>query len=315
MRQVVLSDDALSADILSFGAALRSLSFEGRPMTLSLDTLSEYAERSPHCGAVAGRFANRIAHGRFALDGKSCQLSRNEAGRTHLHGGFKGFGRRNWTFRDAGPQSATLAYRSVDGEEGYPGNLEALCTYSLPGQGRLRILLEATCDQPTIVNLATHSYFNLDGSGTIVDHLLTIPAEAYLPVDADRIPIGAQASVTGTPFDFRRPRPIGDFAYDHAFVLSQQATAEPRPVARLESPKTGIMLEIASTEPAIQFYAGQMLGRAGLGAAGRIYGDRAGLCLEPQRFPDAPNQPGFPSAVLRPGEVYRQITEYRFARK
>lgn len=297
----------LAVEILSFGATIRSLQFAGRPMVLSLGGLAEYVEGRAYFGSIAGRFANRIADGRFTLDNVEYQLSCNEAGRTHLHGGERGFSHRNWRFTAVRPASATLAYDADDGEEGYPGALAVSCTYEILGDGALGIMLEARCDRPTIINLAAHSYFNLDGAGSIVDHSLMIPADRYLPVDADKIPTGEQAPVPGTPFDFRQPRRIGEFPYDHAFVLGQSSTAAPRLVARLASEKSGIQLDILSTEPAVQFYDGHMLARGG-------YGSRAGLCLEPQRFPDAPNKPAFPSAVLRPGETYRQITEYQFRR-
>lgn len=305
VQEVTLSGPDLEVGILSFGAAIKSLRFRGQPMVLSLDTLEQYSAGKVYFGAVAGRFANRVAGGRFTLDGQSYQLACNEKGRTHLHGGERGFSHRNWHIAAAAAGSVTLQHNAADGEEGYPGALAVSCTYAIPSSGALDITLEARCDKPTVVNLATHSYFNLDSGGSIVDHSLMIPADRYLPVDDDKIPTGEQAPVTDTPFDFRRLRRIGDLPYDHAFVLPQAAGGAPRPVARLQGARSGIMLDIASTEPTVQFYDGHMLS---IGP----YRSRAGLCLEPQRFPDAPNQPGFPSAVLRPGEVFRQITQYRF---
>lgn len=306
VRLVRLSRGDLSVEILSFGASIRALWFGGLPMVLSLDRLEDYVGASGHMGAVAGRFANRIAGGRFALDGKAYQLTCNEAGITHLHGGARGFGRRNWRLTDIAPQAVLLVYDAADGEEGYPGNLAATCTYSIPADdGVLEIRLEATCDRPTIVNLATHSYFNLDGGGGIAGHRLEILADRYLPVDAGKIPTGEIADVAGTVFDFRQARTVGDHPYDHAFVLTGGTTTAPRRVARLVGGRSGVALDIESTEPVLQFYDGHNLNAGPHGA-------RAGLCLEPQRFPDAPNHPAFPSAVLRPGETYRQVTRYRF---
>lgn len=308
VRLVRLSGGGLSVEVLSFGATIRALQFDGRPMVLSLGRLEDYTGASGHMGAVAGRFANRINGGRFALDGTTYQLTCNEAGITHLHGGIRGFGRRNWRLVDVGPQTVTLAHDAANGEEGYPGALAATCTYSIQTDGALEIRLEATCDRPTIVNLATHSYFNLDGDGDIGGHRLEIPADRYLPVDAHKIPTGQIADVAGTPFDFRQARTVGDFPYDHAFVLVGGAATTPRRVARLVGGRSGVTLDIESTEPALQFYDGHNLNAGPHGA-------RAGLCLEPQRFPDAPNHPAFPSAVLRPGETYRQVTRYRFSRE
>ena len=307
VARIGLSGGGLEAEILSFGATIRVLRFADRPVVLALDSIDDYLAGKTYFGAVAGRFANRIADGRFTLDGTTHKLPCNEAGRTHLHGGQRGFSHRNWQVRSIRPASVTLVYDAADGEEGYPGAMSVSCRYAITEDGVLGITLTATCDRPTIVNLATHSYFNLDGGGDITGHRLEIPADRYLPVDDRKIPTGEMADVAGTPFDFRAAREIGDFPYDHAFVLSQAADGEPRPVARLSGARSGITLEIASTEPALQFYDGHML------ATGR-HGPRAGLCLEPQRFPDAPNHPNFPSAVLRPGEIYRQVTRYRFRR-
>jgi aldose 1-epimerase len=308
IEQVRLAGGGLEADILDFGATIRALRFDGVPVTLSLPALEDYVAGRAYFGAIAGRFANRIAGGRFTLDGTLWQLPCNEAGKTHLHGGMRGFSHRRWHIRKVGPAQVTLAYRAADGEEGYPGTMDVTCTYAIAGAGTLSIALEATCDRPTIVNLAAHSYFNLDGGGSIADHRLEIPAAHYLPVDANKIPTGEIAPVAGTPFDFRDPRRIGEQTYDHAFVLSPAVDGKPRPVARLTGGRSGITLEVDSTEPAVQFYDGHMLGIGG-------FGPRAGLCLEPERFPDAPNHPDFPGAVLRPGETYRQITQYRFRRR
>ncbi|KMO30002.1 aldose epimerase family protein [Methylobacterium aquaticum] len=308
-----LEGDGLGVAILSLGAVLRRLDFQGRPMVLGRDDPHDYVARTPQCGAIVGRFANRIAGGRFSLDGTAYQLPRNEAGRAHLHGGAEGFSRRNWTFTEVGPRSVTLAYRAEDGEEGYPGALGVACTYAITGPGTLRITLTATTDKPTVVNLTNHSYFNLtlppDGvpASTIDDHVIAIAAESYLPVDEGLIPTGEVAPVAGTRFDLRRPTRIGTHAFDHAFVVGRETIAEPRPVARVTAAGSDVTLTVLATAPAVQLYDGAQLARAGLG-----YAARSALCLEPEAYPDAPNHPGFPSAVLCPGETYRQIIAYRF---
>ncbi|MFH6783699.1 MULTISPECIES: aldose epimerase family protein [Methylobacterium] len=311
-----LEGDGLSVAILSLGAVIRRLDVDGHPMVLGRDDPHDYVTKTPQCGAIVGRFANRIAGGRFTLDGIPYALDRNEAGRAHLHGGATGFSRRNWTFAEVSPRSLTLAYHAGDGEEGYPGALDATCTYAVAGPGTLRITLTATTDRPTLVNLTNHTYFNLllppEGfpAPTVDDHVIEIPAEAYLPVDDDQIPTGAIAPVAGTRFDLRRPTRIGDQAFDHAFVLGRETVAEPRPVGRVTARGSDVALTVLATAPALQFYDGTQLPKAGLGFAAR-----SGLCLEPEAFPDAPNHPDFPSAVLRPGETYRQIIAYRFTRE
>ena len=319
VHEVRLEGHGLSVAVLTFGAVIRRLAFEGRPTVLGLDSLADYEARSPHLGAIAGRFANRIGGGRLPLDGATFQLTRNENGRTHLHGGDRGFGRRNWTILEARADAVTLAYRAADGEEGYPGALEARCTYALAAPGTLAVTLTATCHRATVVNLTNHSYFNLDGPGadgtwSAADHRLTVPAETYLAVDPDKIPTGARLPVAGTTVDFRAPRPVGSNLTDYPLVIAETASPEPRPVARLAGARSGIVLEMDSTEPSLQVYDGHLLGQAGLADGGRPLTAGAGLCLEPQRFPDAPNRPDFPSAVLRPGETYRHLTRYRFSR-
>jgi aldose 1-epimerase len=325
VHQAVLSAGDLTLDIIGYGAAIRDLTLKTPagpvPLVLGLETLDDYRTHSPSMGIVAGRFANRIAGGRFSLDGETYQLPLNERGRTHLHGGGKtGFGCRAWTVIDDSPTSVTFRLISPDRDQGYPGNLEATASYSLEEDNQVTIELVAVTDAPTIINLATHSYFNLDGEGDILGHVLEIPAFAYLPVDADLIPTGEIAQAAGTPFDFRRARPVearvgGEIVgYDHNFCVDRTRTAHPRQMARLTGPKRGITLDVLSTEPGVQFYDGGGLNVPVVGTHGRRFGRRAGLCLEPQIYPDTPNQPDFGSAVLRPGEVYRQITQYRLSR-
>jgi aldose 1-epimerase len=306
--EIRLGDGTVSASILTYGARLRDLAFDGgdgpKSRVLGFATLAKYLADRSYAGSVVGRYANRIAEGRFVLDGRSFQLTRNE-GPTHLHGGASGFSHRNWRIVDRGLQHVTLELRSPANDEGYPGALTVRCTYRLAGSAALQLDFTATTDAPTIINLATHSYFNLDGTADILRHLLQIPAESYLPIDAGIIPTGEIAAVAGTPFDFRRLRPVGSgMHYDHNFVIDRQRVATPRLMARLDGPATGTRLEIHSTEPGLQFYDG----------AGFPGSRHAGLCLEPQIFPNSPNQPGFPDATLRPGETYRQVTDYRFSR-
>jgi aldose 1-epimerase len=324
VADLTIAGGGLTVGVIGFGAVLREMQFDDgagpRPMTLGLKSLDDYLHHSPHMGAVAGRYANRIGRGRFPLDGREIQLALNPGSRNHLHGGVTGFGKSVWTPVETEREACTLEIVRPDGDEGYPGRIRATCRYSIAGDGVLRIELTATTDAPTIVNLATHSYFNLDQSPDILDHHLQIPADFYTPVDDELIPTGAIAPVEGTPFDFRRERPVRldvagtRFAYDHNFVVARTAAAAPRLMARLTGPRTGTRLEIHSTEPGVQFYDGAKVNVTPAGLGDRKFGNNAGLCLEPQRFPDTPNNPDFGSAVLRPGETYRQVTEYRFSK-
>lgn len=323
VERVRLSGGGLEVQVLSLGAVIQDLGFDTgdgpRRRVLGFTQLDDYVTHAPYFGCVAGRYANRIADGRCVIEGRACQLSRNEAGRTHLHGGALGFARRIWQILDHGPGHVLLELVSPEGEEGYPGTLTARCCYRITGDGELTIELGATTDRATIVNLATHSYFNLDGSADILDHVLEIPAAHYLPVDAHLIPTGEIAAVGGTPFDFRHPRslraPAGQpaTAYDHNFVLGRARSTETRLAARLTGSLSRTQLEIHSTEPGLQLYDGAGLALPVPGYDGRRYGTHAGLCLEPQNFPDAPNHAHFPDAILRPGEGYRQVTIYRFS--
>lgn len=292
-----------------------------RDLVLGFADPADYPAHSPHFGATAGRFANRIANGRFNLDGVAHQLSLNQAGKHHLHGGMAGFGKRPWTILSHGADQALLRLVSADGDEGYPGQVEAQCRYRLLPGAILRVELEARTDAPTLVNLVHHSYFNLDGSGNILDATLEIDADHYTPVSEDLIPTGEIAAVAGTPFDFTTPRRVGwgkadaPFAYDHNFALNRRRFDDGGLAfaARLGAAKGDLAMEVWTTEPGIQFYSGGKLDTRIAGHGGLPYGRFAGLCLETQRFPDAPNHPHFPSAVLRPGETYRHVTEYRFS--
>jgi aldose 1-epimerase len=308
---------------------------EGRftDIVLGFDALEDYFGDSPYFGAIIGRYGNRIAHGTFSLDGVRYELARNN-GENHLHGGIRGFDKRLWaaqTFERNDAAGVALSYASADGEEGYPGRLDVTVTYTLDDDDALTIDYSATTDAPTVVNLTQHSYFNLKGVGsTVLGHQLTIEADAFIPVDASLIPTGEVAPVDGTPFDFRQPTAIGARideddqqlrlagGYDHTFALGLTANAAAgsiRPLRRaavVREPTTGRTLDVATTEPGVQLYTSNFLNGSIRGKGGIPYPHRGGLCLETQHFPDSPNEPGFPTTVLRPGERYESRTIFRF---
>ena len=316
----IASKAGASAKVITWGAVVRDLivpSATGpQRVVLGLNSLADYQAHSPHMGAIAGRFANRIAHGRFTLDGQACQLPLNQAGKHSLHGGGQGFGVRPWKLVRHDAASVTLALHSHAGDAGYPGAMDVTCTYALTEPATLRVELVATCDAPTIVNLAHHSYFNLDGSQDILDHELTIPSGFRTPTDADLIPTGEITSVTGTPHDFRIAQKIGGrgAVYDGNYMIE----AWPSPgtglahAASVGSRVNGLTMQLHTSEPCVQFYDGAKIRCPVPGLGGLTYGAHAGLCLEPQVAPDAPNRRQFPSCVLRPDAEYRQVTEYRF---
>jgi aldose 1-epimerase len=317
IHQISLRGGDLEVSILTLGATIQRLLAHGprgpRHAVLGFDSCEEYLQHRLYMGCVVGRFANRIAAGRFRLDGTAYQLSRNENG-NHLHGGFQAFSYRVWAIESATERAVHLSLVSPAGEEGYPGTLKVGCCYSIEGDRSLRIALTAVTDAPTIVNLATHSYFNLDGQGDILRHRLEIPADAYLPTDAAGIPTGAFTPVGGTPFDFRTMRTVQPVdappqRYDNTYVLAPSDGI--RKAARLESANCDIAMEVWSTEPGIQLFDAATM-RSVSGRDGCTYGPYGGLCLEPQRFPDSPNQRGFTDCALYPGQTYRQVTEYRF---
>ncbi|HYV82049.1 MAG TPA: aldose epimerase family protein [Pyrinomonadaceae bacterium] len=305
--------------VTNYGGAVTSLKAPDRDgnfgeIVLGFATLDEYVRNPRYFGALIGRHANRIARGRFSLNGVEYQLPCNN-GPNHLHGGFKGFDKRVWDVRES-DQALHLTYLSKDGEEGYPGNLTASVDYTLL-ENELRIDYRATTDRDTIVNLTNHSYFNLRGAGRILDHELTLNADYYTPVTEDLIPTGEIKAVEGTPMDFRRGKAIGSEldkvagGYDHNFVLNN-SDGSLRLGARLYEPLTGRVLEIFTTEPGMQFYSGNFLDGSLIGRNGVAYELYTGLCLEPQQFPDAPNHRNFPSTALRPGEEYTHTSLYRF---
>ncbi|AYN41520.1 galactose mutarotase [Streptomyces dangxiongensis] len=319
--------------VLSYGGIVQSLQTPDRhgrhaDIVAGFDDIADYEAKSPYFGALIGRYGNRIGKGRFTLDGTSHQLSVND-GVNHLHGGAKGFDKHVWDvepFTEGSDVGLHLHYTSVDGEMGYPGTLRTKVTYTLTRHGDWRITYEATTDRATIVNLTSHVYWNLagEGSGTIEDHELTIAASRYTPTDSGLIPTGELAGVAGTPFDFRRGKPIGrDLragheqqvqakGYDHNWVLDKGITARPEHIATLRDPRSGRTLRIATDQPGLQFYSGNFLDGTLTGTGGRTYRQGDALCLETQHFPDSPNHPHFPSTVLRPGQPYRTTTIHTF---
>jgi aldose 1-epimerase len=298
-------------------------------VVLGFDTLTPYVDEG--LGQLIGRYANRIAKGRFAIDGVTYQASVNEAPNT-LHGGFHGFNQKVWHGEPAmtsdGP-SVTFTYVSWDGEEGFPGTLTATVAYTVTDDNAIRIDYSAVTDKPTVVNLTNHAYWNLGGSasGSVLDELLTINADRYTPTDSSLIPTGELASVTGTPLDFRVATALGarlgpkvdpryriDNGYDNNFVLNTDGTGKPVLAAILEDPKNGRRMEVFTTEPGMQLYTGNWLGSYRYaGRGGRVYKSHDGVALECEAFPDSPNHPAFPSTILRPGEPFKQTTIYRFS--
>ena len=296
-------------------------------IVLGLPSLADYLGPHPHLGTIVGRYANRIAGGRFTLDGVAHQLPLNN-GANSLHGGHRGFGTRFWQIEPvpdsaAGDIAIELRYTSADGEEGFPGEVQLTVRYALSRtENTWRIDYRAVTDRPTVLNLSHHDYFNLAGEGAVLDHRLTIPASRYCPVDAGLIPLGL-APVAGTPFDFRAATTVGERidapheqlriagGYDHNWVLDREPAGLAL-AARLEHAPSGRVMEVHTTEPAVQFYSGNFLDGSLRGADGESLRRGAGLCLETQHCPDSPNQPDFPSTVLRPGEVFSSSTLHRF---
>jgi len=319
----------LKARVTSWGAGLVEMHVPDRAgaladVTLGFDNLAGYLVAHPHFGVTTGRYANRIARGKFPLDGVFYSIGAND-GENHLHGGVTGFHHRNWSSEPLpGENAVRFTYTSADGEEGFPGALKIAVTYTLTEANELRIDYTATTDKPTVVNLTNHAYWNLAGAnaGSILDHELTLHAERYVPVDDAGIPTGGLEPVAGGPMDFRRAKPIAkDFAqmrgnpggYDHTFVLDQAQPDTMTVASELYEPLSGRVMTISTTEPGIQLYTGNFLNGSVRGKAGKAYGKNEGLCLETQHFPDSPNRPDFPSTVLRPGQTYRTSTVHRFS--
>ncbi len=331
-RYTLRNAHGLEAEVMTYGAtlmALRTPDRHGRVENIALgfDTLERYLAGTPYFGATVGRYANRIAGARFELDGVEYGLTANE-GRNQLHGGARGFDKVVWGARPLLKPNSTgvvFSYTSASGDQGYPGQLSVEVTYRLSDADRLSITYAATTKLPTHVNLTHHSYFNLSGEALreITGHQLMINADRYTPVTPELIPTGALQDVAGTPFDFRTPRAIGaqidgddpqlgiGGGYDHNFVLNTTASNTPACAAVVSDPESGRAMELWTTEPGLQFYSGNSLDSSLAGPQG-VFRRRTGLCLEPQHFPNTPNEPGFPSTVLRPGEEYRSRTVFQF---
>ncbi len=323
VHEVTIADGDLSVSIITLGARVRDLRLAGvdHPLVLGFDEVEPYLRYGPYFGAICGRCANRIARGHLSIDGHTYQLSLNEKDKHHLHGGFRNFSKRAWRLIDHDATGLTLALTSAAGEEGYPGKVDVVLRYRVEAPGTLCIEAEATTDAPTLVNLAQHSYFNLDDSSDVLDHRLQILAETYTPSTAENIPTGEIVGVAASDYDFRAMRPIRFFrdgkrvVYDKNYVVDRAGSAEPRLVARLMSPRSGVTLSVSSTERCVQVYdAGNLAGVPVPGLGGRHYGPSSGFCLEPQAFPDAVNHPAFPDPLLRPGETYHQVTRLSFSR-
>jgi aldose 1-epimerase len=324
------------ADITDYGAIIVRLlvpDHDGRldDVVLGYNRVEDYVRATPYFGAVVGRYGNRIAHGRFTLDGRTHTLATNNSPGgipCHLHGGVIGFDKVIWqaepVLRD-GVQGLKLRYLSKDGEEGYPGNLDLTVHYWLQNDNSLRVEYLATTDQPTPVNLTQHSYFNLksEGNGDILGHVLTLHASHTTPVDAGLIPTGEVTPAKGTPFDFTTPHAIGERVdhddpqlkfgggYDHNWVLDHQS-GRMAPAATVHEPTTGRTMEVWTEEPGLQFYSGNFLDGSHVGKRGKPYHHRTGFCLETQHYPDSPNQKNFPTTILRPGQIHRTATCYKF---
>jgi aldose 1-epimerase len=327
----ITNGKGMEVRVIEFGAIIQSIRVPDRDgrigdVALGYDDLPSYVADKRFIGIVPGRYANRIANAQFTIDGKTYHLTRNN-GRNHLHGGDRGFGKVLW--RGAPVQrgdsvGVELHYTSVGGEEGYPGTLEARVTYLVTPDNRLSISYHATTDAPTHVNLTQHAIFNLAGAGkgTVADHVATIHASSYIPVDSTGIPLGPLAQVAGTPFDFRKPTPIGaridaddpqiraSHGYDHCFVLDRAGQSMFHAASVVE-PTTGRTLDVYTTEPGMQFYTGNSF-RGQIGKGGTPYPSHAGFSLEAEHFPDSPNRPEFPSTLLRPGESYESRTIFAF---
>jgi aldose 1-epimerase len=335
VHEVTMSDGAgLALVAITLGGIVTQLHVPDRAgnsanIVLGFESLVDYVERNPHFGVIVGRYANRIAGASFEIDGQAFEVDRND-GPNCLHGGKHGFGTQLWeiesarAFDDAlGGPALTLRYVSADGEQGFPGRVEARVTYALRGDGTWQVDYEARTDRATPVNLSHHDYFNLAGGGSAMDHVLALPAGRFNAIDATLIPTGI-ADVAGTPFDFRAPTRIGARiadahpqlalagGYDHNWIVDGQHDGALKLAARLEDPSSGRTLVLRTTEPAIQFYSGNFLDGTLRGHSGAVYAHRSAVCLEPQHNPDSPHHADWPSTVLRPGDVYRSQSVYTF---
>jgi aldose 1-epimerase len=332
--EITLAHGGLELSLITLGGIVTTLWAPDRDgvaanVVRGFDNLADYVHRNPHFGVIVGRYANRIALGEIEIDGDAYPLSRND-GTNCLHGGTEGFGKRLWEIAsthehddERGGPAVTLRYVSADGEEGFPGRVEALVTYSLGADRSWRVDYRATTDRATVVNLSHHDYFNLAGRGSALDHVLALPASRFNPVDERLIPTGI-ADVVGTPFDFRAPMPIrarlGDAhaqlalagGYDHNWILDDADIGTLRLAARLEDPASGRAMTLHTTEPALQFYSGNLLDGTLVGHGGEAYRRGDAICLEPQHSPDSPHHADWPPTLLQPGDVYRSCSVYTF---
>ena len=321
VQRIRISGGGLTASVITWGAVIQDLRLAGHdaPLVLGFESFADYIEYSPYFGATPGRSANRIGDGCFLLDGEQFQLELNERGITHLHGGSDGIGRRIWSVVEHQPDRVVLSITDPDGRAGYPGNCTITATYQLKPEGVLSVVYETTADRATIANVCQHSYFNLDGRPDIFGHDIMIAADRITAVDDRLVPTGALMDVADTPFDLRQMASIrrdldgAQLPFDHNYCLSAERMAK-RSVALVRSLYSGVSMEVRTTEPGVQFYAGVMLAVPVPGLEGRPYAAYSGFCLETQIWPDAINHDGFPNAVLRPGEVLRQETDYVFSK-
>ncbi|MBA7710959.1 Aldose 1-epimerase [subsurface metagenome] len=322
--------NGLKAKIMTYGGILVSLEVPDRggklgDVVLGYDKLDDYVKNNPYFGCIVGRYGNRIANGKFKLDGVDYQLTLNENDITHLHGGIRGFDKVVWNAQEVKTKDAVgvkLTHLSKDGDQGYPGNLSCTVTYSLTNNDELRIDYEATTDKATPINLTNHTYFNLTaGKRDILGHELMIDADRFTPVDDKLIPTGELKSVKDSPMDFTKPAPIGSRiaqvpgkdpgGYDHNYVLNSGG-GKMALALRISDPDSGRVMEIHTTEPGIQFYSGNFLDGSISGKAGTVYKKHYGVCLETQHFPDSPNKPNFPSTILNPGKKYTYVAVHKF---
>ena len=332
---ILTNKNGMQAEVTNYGATLVALRVPDRDgklgdVILGYDNVAGYEGGTAYFGATVGRYANRIAHAKFTLDGKAYTLAKND-GENTLHGGATGFNKRFWTAEDVSSDAGAalqLTYLSKDGEEGYPGNLNITVTYSLPADRKeLRIEYRATTDKDTVINVSNHAYYNLagQGNGDILKHELTLYASRFTPVDQTLIPTGELREVKGTAFDFTKPAAIGaridhddqqlkyGKGYDHNWVLDHKAKDPLAPAAEAYDPQSGRVLEISTTEPGVQFYSGNFLDGSIHGKEGKVYGHRFAFCLETQHFPDSPNHPDFPTTVLKAGQHFHSVSVYRFS--
>lgn len=326
-QYTLTNSNGLKVQIITYGAMITSVEVPDRNgnfenVTLYRDTLEDYLAGHPFFGCVVGRYANRIAKGKFTLDGTEYTLATNN-GPNHLHGGVKGFDKYVWKAEPKsgdGSVGVTFSHLSPDGDEGYPGELKATVTYSLTDNNELKMEYTATTDKPTVVNLTNHAYWNLAGagSGDVLGHELMLCADRFLPVDDGLIPLGPPESVQDTPMDFTEPKTIGaridqvEGGYDHCYVLNKKEGERMSLAARVVEPKSGRVMEVSTTQPAVQLYTGNFLDGA-ISGGGVAYKKHDGFCLETQHFPDSPNHPEYPSTVLRPGQKYHELTVHKFS--